>query len=103
LVNLFELYDDARTYQRQIKNTVFWDVTPFSQMCTKISEHSAAYKICSVEGGSGMPLNVDTSLLPRYGVSKTDIVMDMAARNSRLWQWRMTDALLLLWTLSVIY
>jgi hypothetical protein len=31
-----------------------------------------------------MPLNVDTSLLPRYGVSKTDIVMDMAARKSRL-------------------
>jgi hypothetical protein len=53
------------TNVNHIKNAVFWDVTPCNQMCTEISERSAAYKMCSVEGGSGMLLKVDTSLLPR--------------------------------------
>jgi hypothetical protein len=53
------------TNVNDIKNAVFWDVTSCNQRCPEISEHSAAYKMCSDEGGSGMPLNVDTSVLPR--------------------------------------
>jgi len=53
------------TNVNDIKNAVFWDVTPCNQMCTEILVHSAACKIYSDEGGSGMPLKVDTILLPR--------------------------------------
>jgi hypothetical protein len=49
------------TNARDIKNAVFLDMTPF----TDILEHPAAHKVCSDEGGSRMPFNFDAPLLTR--------------------------------------
>jgi hypothetical protein len=54
----------AFTDVNDVKNVVFWDATPCSQIRTAISDHPAAYEAYSDVGNSVL-LHVDTRLPDR--------------------------------------